>query len=277
MTASFPSWHELARTAAPKIAEARHGGREAALLTALADLKLRWPGLKLAKQTLRTALLALNFVEEIGGSDPDYARMLETLPAIAVETLQRWHRYDPAEAKRHAGEYAAGKYSVRSLMDAESTARTNSATGGRSGRAGRSRFEEKLDESILDFSAVGTGLRVRGFLERKPEQPERGRIPAAVLAKVKVGELLLDEPAPSSLPDFVRSEVALLVAGPYADAETAAARLPDWVLRALGLLFYFEEVALVLASGPAPTEFAYLIPPEAQHRILLLAPPDAKS
>lgn len=244
---------------------------------ALADLKSRWPDLKLAKQTLRTALLALNFVEETRGSDPYYARTLEGLPAIVVETLQRWHRYDPAEAKRHAEEYAEGKHSVRSLMDAESTARTNSVTGGRSGRAGRSRFEENLAESILDFLAVGTDLRVKAFLDREPEPSERDRIPPALLSKVTLGTLLLDEPAPSRLPDVERFEGALLVAGPYADAETAAVRLPDWILRTLGLLFYFEEVALVLASGPAPTGFAHLIPIEAQHRILLLAPPESES
>jgi len=92
-----------------------------------------------------------------------------------------------------------------------------------------------------------------------------------------LGTLLLDETRPSTLPDLERFEGALLVAGPYADPEVAAVRLGDWVLRALGLLFYFPEVALVLASGPAPTEFAHLIPPEAAHRFLLLAPPGAES
>jgi hypothetical protein len=277
MIASPPSWIELARAAARTVAEARHGRREAALVEALADLRSTWPDLKLARQTLRTALLALNFVEEVRRSDPDYARTLERLPAIVVETLHRWHRYDAAAAKTHARDYEAGKFSVRRLMEAESVARKDSATGGRSGRSGRSLFEENLAESIEGFSVAGTRLRVVGLLKREPDQSERERVPAALLAKITLGELLLDEATPSSLPDLERFEAALLVAGPYADAETAAVRLADWVLRALGLLFYFSEVALVLASGPAPTEFAHLIPPEAAHRFLLLAPPDAES
>lgn len=277
MIASPPSWIELARAAATKVAEARHGRREAALVEALADLKTRWPDLKLARQTLRTALLALNFVEEVRGSDPDYARTLETLPAIVVETLHRWHRYDTAAAKRHALKYEAGEFSVRRFLEVELLARQESATGGRTGRSGRSLFEEKLAESIDGFSVVGTRLRVVGLSTRGPVQTDRERVPGALLARVTLGTLTLDAARPPALPDLRRFEGALLVAGPYADAEIAAVRLADWVLRALGLLFYFSEVALVLASGPAPANAEHLIPPQVRHRFVLLAAPDTKS
>ena len=53
--------------------------------------------------------------------------------------------------------------------------------------------------------------------------------------------------------------------------------IADWTLRALGLMFYFDRVALVLASRPASLGIAYLIPRETRGRFLLLAPPDPTS
>lgn len=277
MIASTPSWVQLALVAQRLVAEARHGEREAALAEALAGLKRRWPNLKLAKQTLRTALLALNFVEHVSKKDPDYARTLENLPAIVVETLRRWHGYDAIAAKKHAQSYEAGQFSVRRLMEAERFARQDSVTGGRTGRSGRSLFATKLEDSIEGFSVVGTRLRVVGFSECEPDRSDHNNIPSSLLAKVTLGTLLLDEVTPSTFADLEAFECALLVAGPYADANVAAARLGDWVLRGLGLLFYFPSVALVLASGPALDGCEHIIPPNVQHRFVLLTPPTLES
>jgi hypothetical protein len=277
MNANHPSWSQIARTATTTVGRARHGARDAALNRALAELQRRWPELIIAKQTLRTAMGALNFVDEVGERDREYARILEGLPAIVVETLHRWHHYDPTEAERQARRYGAGDSSVRRLMEAEREARRDTTVGSRSGRSGRSLFEEDLPESISGFSVVETGLRVAGLLTREPDETERARVPASLLAKVQLGTLLLDEAQPSTLPDLEQVECALLVAGPYTDPQIAASRVADWLLRALGLLSYFPDVALVLADGSVPTEFVEKIPPHVRDHLLLLVPPGAKS
>jgi hypothetical protein len=277
MIASSPTWGEMGRVAAATVAGARHGSRDKALDAALLELKRLWPDRKVAKQTLRTAMLAAGFVDEMRASDADYARTLERLPAIAVETLCRWHHYDAARAKRHAKRYDAGEHSIRGLMDAEREARRSSTGYGRSGRSGRSLFEQDLPHLIEGYSVVGTRLRVVSLKVRNPAWSEYGTVPAAILSKVAPGILTLGEREPSTFPETRRFECALLVAGPYADAGIATSRTADWILRALGLTFYFSSVALVLASRPTSLGVAHNIPHEARGRFLLLVPPNAQS
>lgn len=220
-------------------------------------------------------MLAMNFVDEVSERDREYARILEGLPAIVVETLHRWHRYNPTEAERQARRYGAGESSVRRLMRAERDARSSATGSSQSGRSARSLFEADLSDSISGFLVVDTGLRVAGLLAREPDETERTRIPAPLLAKVKLGTLLLDKANPETLSGQGQVECALLVAGPYSDPQIAALRTADWMLRALGLLSYFRDVALVLADGQMAAEFIEKIPPHVRDHLLLLVPPDA--
>jgi hypothetical protein len=277
MTSSLPSWDELARAAATKTAHAKHGSREAALDKALTELKRRWPDLTLAKQTLRTAMLASAFVDEIGEGDAQHARTLQRLPAIAVETLYRWHRYDADEAKRQAELYAAGGHSVRRLIEAERKARRASRDGGRTGRSGRSLFEENLGASVTGFLVFGSGMRVEDWTGREPTESERRVVPPAVLDKVALGTLTLTTKEPRRRSADSHVDCAALVAGPYAEPEIATSRVSDWMLRALGLTFYFPRVALLLANRPASTGIMHLVPAAAWDTVLVVAPDASKS
>lgn len=220
-------------------------------------------------------MLAMSFVDEVRERDREYARILEGLPAIVVETLHRWHRYDPREAERQARRYGAGESSVRQLMRAERDARRDIVGDRQSGRAARSLFEEDLSDSILGFLVVNTGLSVAGLVTREPDATERTRIPGPLLAKIKLGTLLLDNANPETLSGQGQVECALLVAGPYSDPQIASLRTADWMLRALGLLSYFPDVGLVLADGQIAAEFVEKTPLHVHDHLLLLVPPEA--
>jgi hypothetical protein len=270
MISGTPKWIDIARFCAELPRDAPEASREAALEGALAQIKIRWPALKIAKQTLRTALLAMRFVDEIKTSDVEYARILERLPAITVETLARWHRYDTRAAKRAAEAYAAGGYSVRSLQEAEKAARRG-LSGEQRGLAARSRFEERWLASMTKLRVVRPAATVVGWTVKKTKPEADPATPRAVLTKINAFGRLTIEQINSSGRAVTRSiDCAVVLAGPYADDDVAVSRQTDWMLRALGLTFYFPTVALVVANPDAAGILS--TPANLGDRLLVLAP-----
>ena len=78
---------------------------------------------RLAPQTLRTYIAARRFVESLTGEAGDLMPALKRAPAIAVDTLAKWHARDPVRALEAARELAAGRLTVRKLADLEAQSR----------------------------------------------------------------------------------------------------------------------------------------------------------
>jgi hypothetical protein len=270
MISGVPGWIDIASFCANILVEVPEAPREAALDGAVAKLKETWPALHIAKQTLRTALLAKRFVDEIESEDAEHARVLERLPAITVETLARWHRYDARAAKLAAEAYAEGRHSVRSLQEAEKTARRRSS-GQQYGLAARSRFEERWLSSMTKLRVIRPAAKVVGWTLQSTKPEDNPATPRSVLTKISaIGKLTIEQINSSRRSKTMSIDCAVVLAGPYADDDVAVSRQTDWMLRALGLTFYFPVVALVVANSDAAGILS--TPADLGERLLVLAP-----
>jgi hypothetical protein len=109
------NWYETAEALERDAAGVQHGERVAEAA--------KWGISKgVAPQTLRTYALARRFLLRIQTREPDLALRLRSAPAIAAETLARWHKRDEAGALEAAALVAHEAMSIRELnvLEAES-------------------------------------------------------------------------------------------------------------------------------------------------------------
>jgi hypothetical protein len=270
-------WMDIAEFCADAVASAAHGEREVALDTAVSLLGNQEPPIKIAKQTLRTALLAYRFVNALKNEDVGLSRLLQSFPAAAVETLARWHRRDPQQAKAAAQQFAEGRHSLRSLIGAESASRSPEKS--LSGIAEKFRYAESALERLPAFrvsrgSVAGSEIRtVLNWKRDKGREDFLGGIAAAGTITVQ-----LAPPQRWGSSPLVKQDIrcAMVIVGPYSTPEQYKERANEWCLRALGLTFFHPMVALVLPEAEALGRFSAVLSRSNTDKVILLTENTAK-
>jgi len=215
-----PRWSELAEAAKPLLEGLRFGEREPALKRVAESYGIN-------PQSLRRALAALRFVEEIESQRFLKKLDLRAAPMAAIEHVARWHGYDHAAALRAARLLAEGRHTVASLGAAEAAARAASQVSG----IGRSLIHRCR-------ARVGPVLRAQ-FKSHEMDQraTRRGNEPSVDFR--------------FRPPGAERWTIAAIIIGPYRDRdrERYELRLGDWLVRALGLSAIYERVILVVPTA----------------------------
>ncbi|HUB97419.1 MAG TPA: hypothetical protein VL993_15970 [Stellaceae bacterium] len=211
-------WSRLAALARPKLEGLRFGGREIALKATAQSFGVN-------PQTLRRALAALKFVEQLE-SEPFLKKLsLRATPVAAIEHIARWYAYDRGAALRAARRLSEGEYTVAALAAAEASAR-NAARADGVGRALLHRCR----------SRVGPVLRAQlAAYEMDARGPRRGDEPSVDFRFRPPGE--------------ERWTIAAIIMGPYRDQARYAIRLGDWIVRALGLSTIYGRVVLIVPTA----------------------------
>lgn len=242
-------WSEGAAKAIDRLKDRDYGERMEAIRAVAAEIGQN-------EQTLRRAIAAWRFLEDLKADHPDLAPRLATKPIAAVEHLARWHRRDPAGAVAAAEALIAGRHTVRSLGQAEMKGRASTwETSSPDVRHARGRGREHDFKARL-ILALRRGLGDARIVE--PVRTQRFNLPI---------DILIDD------------RVAVLIAGPYQVAEIYPARAVEWCLRAMAVeLLSRKSVALIV---PAPRRAGYLFRECAQSlglgRTVRIASCDANS
>lgn len=251
-------WMDIARRASEMIGDPGQGDKEASLNTACADLNV-------PPKTLRSYLAAWRFVESLQGSLRSKGA---AMPAAALEIIIRWQRHDPAGATRALDIYALENYTVRSLRGAEAAARPRRP--GLDGRRLELVYRDEIESRLGALQAVWP----------------RSSTPLHL-----VDDKTVALPDPSGKADLVKplrywkernrpgKSCAIVIVGPYTLRDLYRSRAMDWCLRALGLTFFHDHVALVLPGGVARRPYvAVLETAEASRsRITLLRDPGQRN
>jgi hypothetical protein len=235
-------WNHIAEEASREIDAAPLGGREAALEANAGRWKIKPP-------TLRTYLLASRFLKSLPADVADAAK---AMPAIALETAARWHAYDPVGALSAMKTF----HSIRSLARAEFAARR--AKGSESITQKMRRYGETIKDQLHLLTDLW---------------PDR---PPCPIRECRASEMH-DR---SGKADFMvehwerRSSdaMAVVVVGPYSVASAYDGRAADWCLRALGLTYFHDHVALLLPRGARAEAFVEFLArtPEAHKHVQLV-------
>ncbi len=258
MSAAGRDWMDIARRAAAMIGEPGQGGKEAALNTACSELKI-------PAKSLRSYLVAWRFVESLQGKVRLNA---SAMPAAAIEIIVRWRRHDPAGAMRAIDMYAPENHTVRSLRGAEAAARPRRP--GLGGRRLELVYRDEIESRLGALQAVWPGASRPLYL---------GDDKAVAL------------PNPSGKADLVKplrywkernrpgKSCAIVIVGPYTLKDLYRSRAMDWCLRALGLTFFHDHVALVLPGGVARRPFVAVLETvtASRSRITLLRDPGRRN
>jgi hypothetical protein len=211
-------WSVLAAQARPKLEGLRFGSREEMLKRIAGEFGVN-------PQTLRRALAALKFAEELEGERFLKTLSLRSAPVAAIEHIARWCAYDRPAALRAARRLAAGEFTVAALGAAETAARAAARP-------------VPIGRSLLHACR----LRVGPVLRAQFKQLEMDRRP------VRRGQ----EPSVDfrfRVPGASRWTVAAIIVGPYRDKSQYEIRLGDWIVKALGLGMIYDRVVLVVPTA----------------------------
>jgi hypothetical protein len=258
MSAAGRDWMDIARRAAAMIGEPSQGEKEAVLSASCSELKV-------PAKSLRSYLAAWRFVESLQGKVRLNAAVM---PAAAIEIIVRWQRHDAAGAMRAVEMYAAEKYTVRSLRAAEAAARPRRP--GLGGRRLELVYRDEIESRLFSLQAVWPPSH---------SPLDFGDDKTAVL------------PNPSGKADLVvplrfwkernrpGKSCAIVIVGPYTLKDLYRSRAMDWCLRALGLTFFHDHVALVLPGSVARRPFVAVLEAAtaSRSRITLLRDPGRRN
>jgi hypothetical protein len=220
-----------AERAATLIGEPAQGEKEAALGAVSTVLNI-------PPKTLRSYLVAWRFVRSL---DTARRRKAATMPAVALEIIARWHLHDPSGAMRAIEAYAAGQYTVRSLLAAETAARPQRSELG--GRRLEQIYREEIEGRLGSLETIWP----------RPSRPLYFADDKAAALPNPSGKADLVKPFRyrKDGPNVGKSGCAIMIVGPYTVTELYKRRSVDWCLRALGLTFFHDHVALVLPGSVA--------------------------
>lgn len=215
-------WKKRAREARNKLKLAKHGEREAVLRQLSGDKD---------PNTLRRAIFSLSYLDELKRVSPSRWEVISKCPLSLVESLARWNMFDPSGALNAAQDVVDGRYKVADLRKAVIKARTEAAA-----KAESLPYRERIRSEAR--------LAVQELLGGDISGPE-------------VGYKNSDDPPLDFR--FIRSfdkptkleTVAVMIVGPYQNAQLYRKRKYDWLYRAFGLAWLYDHVVIML---PDPNE-----------------------
>lgn len=215
-------WKKRAREARNKLKLAKHGEREAVLRQLAGDHD---------PNTLRRAIFALSYLDELKRLNPSRWEFISKSPLSLVESLARWNSFDASGAMKAAQDVIDGRYNVADLRKAVIKARSEAAA-----KAECLPYREKIQTEAR--------LAVQELLGGDISAPE-------------VGYRNSEDPPIDFR--FFRSfgkpanheTVAVIIVGPYQNPQLYRKRKYDWLYRAFGLVWFYDHVVILL---PDPNE-----------------------
>lgn len=212
-------WKKRAREARNKLKLARHGEREAVLRELSGDND---------PNTLRRAIFALSYLDELRQLNPSRWEVISKSPLSLVESLARWNTFDASGAMKATQDVIEGRYNVADLRKAVVKARAEAAA-----KAESLPYRERIRSEVR--------LAVQELLGGDISAPE-------------VGYKNSDDPPLDFR--FIRSfdkpvkfeTVAGIIVGPYQNKQLYRKRKYDWLYRAFGLAWFYDHVVILLPN-----------------------------
>jgi hypothetical protein len=211
-------WKERAREARNKLRHAKHGEREAVLRELSGDND---------PNTLRRAIFALGYLDDLKKTNPSVWESLEDVSLSLTELLARWNSFDPKGATEAAVKVTAGHYTVVDLV-------------------------KDLQAAKIGVSAKSESLPYREQIKSTARQAVE-EILGGNISLPEIGIKESDDDRPLDF-KFLRTEgqppkfetVAGLIVGPYQSESLYRKRRHDWLERSLGLAWFYDHVFIFL-------------------------------
>jgi hypothetical protein len=230
----------------------------------------------LKADTLRAYLMARRHIESLATQEPDLAQALRTAPVDAVTALARWSQADNTGSVVGARKVAAGQMSINQAKRAAADARGAGVRGSPKltfvarilSRRGLYWWKQNL-LTLADANAALEHCRDTGESWTKFQNDAfrmGGKLTAATTEVVRSHRVDL------FAGDAAR-RVAILVVGPYQLSKYYTKLHIDWLLLAIGVSYFYNNVALFFPPEGIVRPFQRwmrLHDPEMQLSILLV-------
>jgi len=230
------NWAEQAKAAIEDLQRFGHGERERQMQA----IALRLSGHN-DTSALRRAIFAYQFLDRLRSENPAVHEILKDAPLTIVEVIARWSAFDPWTAMSVARDWAKGIGNVRSIAKAMQAARPPGFMG-KTGNAFAKAFlaaaepvvteavrslasDQKISPKKKEIKDPASGQPIDFLFEKKAERTENGRT------------------------------IAVLVVGPYTNKKVYANRCSEWVIKAFGLAWLYDELVIALPDRGSLDEY----------------------
>jgi hypothetical protein len=218
------NWRKEAQTAIEAIRNSKYGSREAELR----ELARQFGYKSNDPSSLRRGIAAYEFLEKLRHSHPAEYEDLQDVPLSVAELIARWFAADPVgglEAARDFGRGMGTVVSIRRKME-------ETLTKGHGGRVGAARERAYRAAALKQVSSAVAHLAGSEIVDVKTRQRD------------PVSGLKVDFMFKVS----AEKRIAVLVVGPYTNANMYRDRCDEWIVRAFGLAWVFDQVVLAIPA-----------------------------
>jgi hypothetical protein len=220
------NWQKEAQTAIEAIRNAKYGGREAEL-----RVLARQFGYKVDDpSSLRRGIAAYDFLEKLRHSHPSEYEALRDVPLSVAELIARWFAADPDAALEAARDFGRGKGTVESIrkkMEQTLPKGHGGLVGAARERAYRNAALEPVSSAVAHLAGKIVDVKTR---QRDP------------ISGLKVDFMFEVSSAKGT------ERVAVLVVGPYRNANMYRDRCDEWIARAFGIAWVVDRVVLAMPA-----------------------------
>jgi hypothetical protein len=218
------NWRKEAQIAIEAIRNSKYGSREAEL-----RVLARQFGYKVDDpSSLRRGIAAYEFLEKLRHTHPSEFEDLRDVPLSVAELIARWFTADPAAALEAARDFGRGKGTVESIR----RRMKETLTKGHGGLVGAARDRAYRAAALKPVSSAVAHLAGSKIVGVKTRQ----RDPISGLKVDFMFEVSSEK------------RIAVLVVGPYTNANMYRDRCDEWIVRAFGIAWVFDRVVLAVPA-----------------------------
>jgi hypothetical protein len=219
------NWRKEAQTAIEAIRNAKFGSREAEL-----RVLARQFGYKVDDpSSLRRGIAAYEFLEKLRHAHPSEYEDLRDVPLSVAELIARWFAADPDAALEAARDFGRGLGTVESIRKKMEQSLPK-GHGGLVGAARERAYRAAALKPVSSAVAHLTGSEI-GNVTTRQRDPISG---------LKV-DFMFDVSAARG-----PERIAVLVVGPYTNANMYRDRCDEWIARAFGIAWVVDRVVLAM-------------------------------
>jgi hypothetical protein len=218
------NWRKEAQTAIEAIRNSKYGSREAELR----DLARQFGYKSNDPSSLRRGIAAYEFLENLRRSHPSEYEALKDVPLSVAELIARWFAADPVAGLEAARDFGRGMGTVESIR----RKMEETLTKGHGGRVGAARERAYRAAALKQVSSAVAHLAGSELVDVKTRQRD------------PVSGLKVDFMFKVS----AETRIAVLVVGPYTNANMYRDRCDEWIVRAFGLAWVFDQVVLAIPA-----------------------------